>query len=32
MYLSESIINNYKNMSLEKWVNEFLIERGYFES
>ena len=32
MYLSESIINNYKNMSLEKWVNKFLIERGYFES
>ena len=32
MYLSESIINKYKNMSLEKWVNKFLIERGYFES
>ena len=24
MYLSESIINKYKNMSLEKWVNKFL--------
>ena len=32
MYLSESIINKYKNMSLEKWVNKFLIDRGYFES
>jgi len=32
MYLSESIITKYKNMSLEKWVNKFLIQRGYFES
>ena len=32
MYLSKSIIDSYKNMSLEKWVKNFLIERGYFES
>jgi len=32
MYLSESIIDNYKNVSLENWVKDFLIERGYFES
>jgi len=32
MYLSESIIDGYKNTSLETWVKDFLIERGYFES
>jgi len=32
VYLSKSIIDSYKNMSLEKWVKDFLIERGYFES
>jgi len=32
MYLSESIIDGYKNVSLENWVKYFLIERGYFES